>query len=60
MFSITNKLSIIKSITKLIILLISFNLYKTIIKQYFYPTKYTYLLNTHNKIQLILNKLSNF
>ncbi len=59
-YKITNKLNLIKLITLLITLLITFNFYKYIIKKYFKPTKYLYLYNTHNKIQNILNQLTNF
>ncbi len=60
LYSIKNKLNLIKLITLLITLLITFNFYKYIIKKYFTPTKYLYLYNTHNKIQNILNQLTNF
>jgi len=59
-YSIKNKINLIKLITLLITLLITFNFYKYIIKKYFTPTKYLYLYNTHNKIQNILNQLTNF
>ena len=59
-YSINNKINLIKQITLLITLLITFNFYKYIIKKYFTPTKYLYLYNTHNKIQNILNNLSHF
>ena len=55
-----NKINLITNITLLITLLITFNFYKYIIKKYFTPTKYLYLYNTHNKIQNILNQLTNF
>ena len=60
LYSIKNKINLIKLITLLITLLITFNFYKYIIKKYFTPTKYLYLINTHNKIQNILNQLTNF
>jgi|5B_taG_2_1085324.scaffolds.fasta_scaffold226649_1 hypothetical protein len=60
LYSIKNKINLIKLITLLITLLITFNFYKYIIKKYFTPTKYLYLYNTHNKIQNILNQLTNF
>jgi hypothetical protein len=55
-----NKINLITNITLLITLLITFNLYKYIIKKYFTPTKYLYLYNTHNKIQNILKQISHF
>ena len=55
-----NKINLITNITLLITLLITFNLYKYIIKKYFTPKKYLYLYNTHNKIQNILKQISNF
>lgn len=55
-----NKINLITNITLLITLLITFNLYKYIIKKYFTPTKYLYLYNTHNKIQNILKQISYF